>query len=489
MSSIVFGFLNAELTPIPQFLRGIFGANFNSALTNFITWLFLIWIILYVYYDKLINVLFKYLKFPQYLRSRLTNSIWDFSMHTCFLVSFRFYITKKYPYNSWDVLLFFEHQEDSVSLLDSVTFAGLCSCLLANACIQGVQRSFLCFVKFAALAICCSCAYIVGFPNMSFTLAALQAFPGMLEELTRLSFCGLNKSNKLGRAIIDLIFVDSLIVFCIVYLYAIPITCVVPVVLMWFPGNTGLVHLVLLISLLCWISLVIYTSPSVNSTFHQLCHRETASLPTDIENQSLPMRLKCLGTLTECALFPPRLDDGFVMAFLRSEEKKRKTQLNASRKPKNKNMIIQTLKCMLTIKKKLNQKLKRRRSEESAEASEPDSAQDSDSDDSSTSHESLTEVKTSTKMMELQAKSEEGSLPLEVKEEDFEAIESEIKSDNLDNPIGQDREDSEDLDELRKTENTEKLDDVTEEVKSLVDACELEEPESGRNKKTPKLEH
>ncbi|KAH1005019.1 hypothetical protein HUJ04_006094 [Dendroctonus ponderosae] len=271
-------------------------------------------------------VLFKYLKFPQYLRSRLTNSIWDFSMHTCFLVSFRFYITKKYPYNSWDVLLFFEHQEDSVSLLDSVTFAGLCSCLLANACIQGVQRSFLCFVKFAALAICCSCAYIVGFPNMSFTLAALQAFPGMLEELTRLSFCGLNKSNKIGRAIIDLIFVDSLIVFCIVYLYAIPITCVVPVVLMWFPGNTGLVHLVLLISLLCWISLVIYTSPSVNSTFHQLCHRETASLPTDIENQSLPMRLKCLGTLTECALFPPRLDDGFVMAFLRSEEKKRKTQ-------------------------------------------------------------------------------------------------------------------------------------------------------------------
>lgn len=128
---------------------------------------------------------------------------------------------------------------------------------------------------------------------------------------------------------------------------------------------------------------------------------------------------------------------------------------------------------MLTIKKKLSQKLKRR-SDESSDSSEAESIIDSDSDNSSASHESSSEVNASSKMMELQPKSEDFVRPLEDSEEDFEAIESEISNESLEKAYSdgsaKERENS------AQSEIVEKLKVETEAVERLVEGCEASGP-------------
>ncbi|KAH1005021.1 hypothetical protein HUJ04_006096 [Dendroctonus ponderosae] len=443
MSSIVVDFLSTELTKVPKFLRGILGSNSNSALCNGIIWLSLFWIILYVCYDKLINVLLKHPEFPQYLRSRLTNSIWDLCMHACFLLSYYFHITNKYPDNGWLELKFFEQQQDSVSLLENITFAGLCSCLLANGGIQGVQRSYLCLVKFAALAVACSSAYILGFVDLSFTLAALWALTGMFDDLTRLSFCWFYKKSETCKLLVDSMFASSLMVFCTVYFYVIPLACLIPLGSMRLPGNADLVRLALFISLLCWINLVIYKSPSLNLIFHQLYHLKKsrtayASLSAVNGRQFQSMALVCLGSGIECSLFPPGSDDGFLMAFLRSEETKRKRLVNVRIRRRNKPMLTKTLKYILALKRKLSLRIRRAISELSSEDSESDSDTTLDSDsDSSTSQYSF--VQRHTPIETVRRPSEEVTLPLVDREEDIETIGVQIGNDPLDLSIIQQR--------------------------------------------------
>lgn len=222
-----------------------------------------------------LQILFEHLDYAQYVRSRLGSSIWDLSMHTFVLAAYCFYIAIEHPLSGWSEFNFFKNQQNSVTVLESCTFAGICSCLLANACIHGAQRSYAPLLKFAALTIACSSAYILGwasdqvlsnckiccfsFVKLSFTLAALSALTGMFEDMARLLYCCIYRRCKF---LVDTVFACSLVVFCAVYFYVIPVSCLIPLGSMRLSGNADSVRLALFISLLCWTNLIIYKSVS-----------------------------------------------------------------------------------------------------------------------------------------------------------------------------------------------------------------------------------
>lgn len=95
---------------------------------------------------------------------------------------------------------------------------------------------------------------------MAFALAALLAFTGMWEEMTRLSFCRFYKTGKIGKSVVHLIFIDNLLLSCIIYFYLIPVGCLFPLVSMRLPENSDFLRLPLFMSLLCGINLVIFQS-------------------------------------------------------------------------------------------------------------------------------------------------------------------------------------------------------------------------------------
>ncbi|KAI4459808.1 hypothetical protein MML48_6g00001990 [Holotrichia oblita] len=83
-------------------------------------------------------------------------------------------------------------------------------------------------------------------------------------------------------------------------------------------------------------------------------------------------KTKCPGLAAECSLFQPRDDVAFNLKIIRQEIKDREAKMMSLRKPKNRNMLMQTLKCMVVIKKKLKEK--------KSASSESSDSEDSESD-------------------------------------------------------------------------------------------------------------
>ncbi|KRT80590.1 hypothetical protein AMK59_5443 [Oryctes borbonicus] len=98
------------------------------------------------------------------------------------------------------------------------------------------------------------------------------------------------------------------------------------------------------ISLWLWLCAELLNNPLYKYIYHWIYH--------DFETS----RTKCPGTAVECSLFQPRDDVAFNLKIIRQEIKEREAKMMSLRKPKNRNMLLQTLKCMVVIKKKLKQK-------------------------------------------------------------------------------------------------------------------------------------
>ncbi|EFA12399.1 hypothetical protein TcasGA2_TC016401 [Tribolium castaneum] len=99
--------------------------------------------------------------------------------------------------------------------------------------------------------------------------------------------------------------------------------------------------------LLTWLLIEFYSSALSKAAIHWINHTETD------DKQNI-----CNLNLVECSLFSPRDDVTYNFLLMRKEMKDREERCLALRKPKNKNVVFQTLKCMVAIKRKLNEKRK-----------------------------------------------------------------------------------------------------------------------------------
>ncbi|KAJ8919206.1 hypothetical protein NQ315_012194 [Exocentrus adspersus] len=71
MSSYLNLFLKTEVTCIPKLLRSYMGEYYNNALCNGATWMFILWCVLHIAFDKLIDAFLKKLRYREYVRIRL----------------------------------------------------------------------------------------------------------------------------------------------------------------------------------------------------------------------------------------------------------------------------------------------------------------------------------------------------------------------------------------------------------------------------------
>ncbi|XP_066252389.1 uncharacterized protein [Euwallacea similis] len=364
-SSLIAVALNTELTRIPSLLQNVLGQHFNNSLCNGVTWFLLFWSLLHACYNKGLNLYLRHWGFPEYLRIRLNNTLWMLSFHTAFL-SF-FILNEAFLKFLFD----FERLKSSiVSPYETVpehkivAYALLCSFHIFSCYSQLMYwKSLSVFCKYLALSMVCIFAYSSSLLEVPFTLTAIVALSGVSEELCRLYYLLCNGQRGLANKILlNSLFVSSLIVFCILHFLVIPLSFPVSVGAKLFsqePNNTLLV--LLFVSIIAWMNLVMYQSSFLKLSLHWLKHTgitEVKGENCDEDTELKDVRNKggCLGSFLECSLFPSRRDVAFTLGRMRLEVKSRQKEMIARRKPKNKNMIIQTLKCMMLIKRKLSEK-------------------------------------------------------------------------------------------------------------------------------------
>ncbi|XP_066146827.1 uncharacterized protein [Euwallacea fornicatus] len=365
-SSLIAVALNSELTRIPSLLQNILGHHFNNSLCNGVTWSLLFWLLFYACYSKGLNLFLKDWGFPEYLRIRLSNTLWMLSFYTLFL---SFFITL-HSESFFKFLFDFESLKSSIVFRYEtipehkiVAYAFLCSFHIFSCYNQSMYwRSLSVFYKYLALFAVCVFAYSSRLLEVPFSLTTVVALSEVFEELCRLYYLLCNRQRKLAKILLNSLFVSSLIAFCILHFLVVPLSFPLSVGAKLFsqePNNALLA--LLFVAIIVWMYLVIYQSPFLKLSLHWLNHREILEVKDEDSDEETELKDiwnkgGCLGSSFECSLFPPRGDVAFTLGRMRSEVKVRQKQMIARRKPKNKNMIIQTLKCMMVIKRKLSQK-------------------------------------------------------------------------------------------------------------------------------------
>ncbi|KAL1506811.1 hypothetical protein ABEB36_006103 [Hypothenemus hampei] len=186
-------------------------------------------------------------------------------------------------------------------------------------------------------------------------LLAIIATNGILEELSRMVYCLLNKNNIFTMSL----FICHLSVFVSFFIMFIPVSFIIPLGKIIIAGNSDVFLIVLFGSLVCWLNLAIYKSGLFKLIIHYSYHTDK----TKIQESSTLGKI-CSTDVIKCSLFPLRTDESYFFAILKSEMEERQKEIIARRKPKSKSMVIQTLKCMMIIKRKLNEKFNQNQSDE-----------------------------------------------------------------------------------------------------------------------------
>ncbi|CAG9772633.1 unnamed protein product [Ceutorhynchus assimilis] len=355
MSSLMHAFFGTELTYIPSGMQKLLGPNFNNALCNGITWLVIFWLTLHFAYDRLISIYLKQLGFSQYLRVRLSHSLWLLACYFSFCI---YYVITINEYNTGDLMYYrrtIAIHYGVISDRQKIGQAVICSFYLCMAYREGTQMGYCHFFKHVALTIACTTAFILRFLEIPFTITALIAVSGIFQELSKMFYSLLNKDNIICNVVIGSLYISAVIIFCAVYFTIIPLSYLIPMGMKLFSRERNPVILTLFLSLLCWINLLIYKSIFLNAIFHWLYHIKEDK-HDEKEKETRPIQLECHGNIVECSLFPPRTDESFMLALMRSEARKRQRKMIALRKPKNRTFMIQTIKCMMTLHKTLSKK-------------------------------------------------------------------------------------------------------------------------------------
>ncbi|XP_044262545.1 uncharacterized protein LOC123010002 [Tribolium madens] len=341
MESYINLFLKTELTIIPRLLDKYIGNYYNNTLCNGTTWMFACWCILHVFFDNLLNAFLKRIKYREYIRVRLQQSLWYLGFYTTACI----YCCATLIRNNLEIIKL-KTPFDSSNVASGQLILGFIVVLtfyLHSAfwerlkyCHGFVASGYLCLFFFFCFS------YFLRFIEGCFRLTILICSAQIALEVTRVIAIVTKRDNCRGRVLTGIFFTLSLSVFVINYGIIVPLLFGYPLVRGFTPGVTFL-----LTFFLTWLTIEFYSSALIKAVIHWLNHTETDD-----------KKKKCNLDLVECSLFPPRDDATYNFLLMRKEMKEREERCLSLRKPKNKNVVFQTLKCMVAIKRKLNEKRK-----------------------------------------------------------------------------------------------------------------------------------
>jgi hypothetical protein len=337
MESFVTTFLKTEITAIPRLLDKYIGKYYNNTLCNGATWMLFLWYILHVIFDSLLNALLRRMKYKEYIRIRLQRSVWYLGFYTtaciyCSATLLRNDIPVIYTNSPFDGTntpsghLILGYIVVATFFLHSALWERLKYCHVI------VATNYSCLFLFLFFS------YFLRFVEGAFRLTVLVSLTQIALELAR-CITSLVKRNKLSIKVTGTFFAVNVLVFFINDLLVVPILFGYPLIAGFSPAVS-----ILLTLLLTWLILETYDSIIAKAVFHWFSHTES--------NENI----KCDRDIFECSLFPPRNDATYNLQILRKEMIEREERSVSLRKPKNRNMVFQTLKCMVAIKRKLKEK-------------------------------------------------------------------------------------------------------------------------------------
>ncbi|CAG9827465.1 unnamed protein product [Diabrotica balteata] len=360
-------FLKTELTCIPSILSKCLGDYYNNALCNGATWVFAFWWILHMGFNKCLNALFKRLKFKQFERDRLINTLWYLGFYGTGLA----YCGAALSQNEVELFNFKNMHVPTNNNLPTQVVLGYTLILtfyLHTSIWEGITKARVVnMLAYLFLFLFILSSYILRVVEISFSLSALISIAQVVVQITRGLFVILDQKSFYYKLFIAALFVVTFAIHVAVYFIVIPLTFIVPLGIRILSDYPNILLLFLFFNLLGWMISEIYQSVIFKFAYHWLYHspdsKRKDSISSNESYEPLDKIQRCSISLIECSLFLPRDDLAFEIQRVRREIQERQSKLMALRKPKN--MFVQTLKCMLTINKKIKERRRRSESESS----------------------------------------------------------------------------------------------------------------------------
>ncbi|XP_063913002.1 uncharacterized protein LOC135129687 [Zophobas morio] len=335
MQSFFGFFLKTEVTFIPGLLDKYIGNYYNNTLCNGATWMFLGWFLLHAIFDSVLNGLLRKMKCQKYVRTRLQKSLW----YLGFYVTACIYCLATLFRNQLQIIKMKE-PFDSTNLPSGHLILGFIMMLtfyLHSAFWEGVKyEDATLFLSYLSLFLFLCFSYFFRFVEGSFRLNIVICVTHIMLELTRCT--ALLERSKSRDRVIGGNFALSILVFVVNYAIVIPVLFGYPLI----KGNSTSVAILLSV-LLVWLLFETYSSVCFKALCHWMNHTASEQCGKDI---------------FECSLFPPRSDATYTFLRLQKEMKERQEKGMAAKRPKNRNMVFQTLKCMVAMKRKIKERRK-----------------------------------------------------------------------------------------------------------------------------------
>ncbi|XP_030762804.1 uncharacterized protein LOC115887488 isoform X3 [Sitophilus oryzae] len=201
---------------------------------------------------------------------------------------------------------------------------------------ESVLRYFLMFTIYTIY-------YSSGKIEMPLVLAVFISGAEILTELIRVVFCLLTEIDTWPNKCIKGVFLFDHLVWIVMYIIIIPLRLMLtPMKRLWY--DFKLCQAVVISVLVVWFVSNLYESVLLKWFSHWLEKSKEEKYSMFSENA------------IEFALFDRRTDSAFYYKILRNEMKIREDEMMSKRKPKSRNVLFQTIKCMLAIKRKKNEK-------------------------------------------------------------------------------------------------------------------------------------
>ncbi|KAJ8944705.1 hypothetical protein NQ318_007918 [Aromia moschata] len=338
-------FLKTELTCVPKLLKNYLGNYYNNALCNGATWVFALWCVLHIIFDKVVDAFLRKVRYKEYVRLRLRSSLWYLGFYGTALI----YSGAALAQSEVELFNFKRMHVPSGSDLPMQVMLGytlISTFYLHSALWEGLTKeSFVAMFHYLFLFTFLVSSYILRVVEISFTLTALIGLAQVAVEFTRSCYMSSNQDNLLPKLAVGS--------FVATYIVVIPLTFIAPLGIKIMSDYPNILLLFLFFNLVFWLITELYQSVLSKSVNHWLYH--------DRDPESENFR-QCTNSLLECSLFKPRGDVSYNLQILRREIKARETKMMSLRKPKNKGMVA--------IKRKLNEKRLSESSDSDSEKSE-----------------------------------------------------------------------------------------------------------------------
>ncbi|KAK9694066.1 hypothetical protein QE152_g33793 [Popillia japonica] len=314
------------------------------------------WHILHFIFEESVNLLLKKMRMKEYIRVRLKHSVW----YLGFYITSFFYCTATLYKNNIDI---FSHskllgiEKETVPGYLILGFIVLCTFYAHSIIWEGLKKGLsISSASYLFLTMFILLTYFCRKVEISLSLLAIISLSQFGIELARCISTLLKQDSQIAKFLLKIILWAAISLFVLTHIVIVPLFFLFPLGYSFIIEIKSTSLLLLNITLWLWFSSELLNNPLYKYIYHWIYH--------DLETP----KTKCPGSAAECSLFQPRDDVAFNLKIIREEIKDREAKMMSLRKPKSRSMLMQTLKCMVVIKKKLKEKKSASESSDSEES-------------------------------------------------------------------------------------------------------------------------